>query len=61
MELQPAPRGRNPFDTSDVQRGADGIARYAGRPDSLVHMLRASVDRHRAALAVQEVGGEALT
>src|SRR3954447_7468674 len=58
---EPAPRGRNPFDTAGVERGDDGIKRYAGRPSSLVHMLRASVDRDRDATAVAEVGGESLT
>jgi len=56
-----APRGRNPFDTSGVERGADGIARYTGRPVSLVQMLRASVERDPGAEAVVEVGGERLT
>ena len=55
----PAPRGRNPFDMGGVERGADGIARYAERPASLVHMLRASVERDPAATAVVEVGGGA--
>jgi len=61
VAVEPAPRGRNPFDTSGVERGADGIARYTGRPDSLVHMLRASVERDPGADAVVEVGGERLT
>src|SRR5258708_21032607 len=61
VAVQPAPRGRNPFDTSGVERGADGIARYTGRPESLVHMLRASVERDPGAEAVVEVGGERLT
>ena len=43
----PAPRGRNPFDQTGVERGADGIARYIDRPASLVHLLRASVERDR--------------
>src|SRR4051794_19763958 len=60
-EVVPAPRGRNPFDTSRVERGADGIARYAGRPSSLVQMLRASVDLDPSARAVIEMGGETLT
>ena len=60
VAVEPAPRGRNPFDASGVERGADGIARYTGRPDSLVHMLRASVERDPAAEAVIEVGGERL-
>src|SRR3954449_1516479 len=57
----PAGRGRNPFDTSGVEQGADGIKRYTGRPDSLVHMLRASVERDRDATAIVEVGGASLT
>ncbi|HEX8122017.1 MAG TPA: AMP-binding protein [Solirubrobacteraceae bacterium] len=58
---EPAPRGRNPFDTSGVERGDDGIARYSGRPQSLVHMLRASVERDPDGLAVAEVGGDRVT
>src|SRR3954451_24265613 len=58
---EPASRGRNPFDTTGVERGEDGIKRYAGRPSSLVHMLRASVDRDASATAVAEVGGETLS
>ena len=41
-------RGRNPFDESGVERDADGRARYVDRPASLVHMLRASVERDAA-------------
>jgi acyl-CoA synthetase (AMP-forming)/AMP-acid ligase II len=59
--MQPAARGRNPFDTSGVERGVDGIARYRDRPDSLVHMLRASVARDPDAVAIVEVGGPRLT
>jgi len=58
---EPAARGRNPFPVSRVDRGADGIARYPGRPPSLVHMLRASVDRDPHATAVAEVDGGSLT
>jgi long-chain acyl-CoA synthetase len=61
IQVQPAPRGRNPFDTRGVERGADGIARYTDRPDSLVQMLRASVERDPGAEAVIEVGGERLS
>src|SRR5436305_14966508 len=43
---------------SGVERGSDGIARYTGRPDSLVHMLRASVERDPGGEAVIEIGGE---
>ena len=59
--IAPAPRGRNPFDQAGVQRGADGIARYLERPPSLVHLLRASVERDRGATAVVEVGGPSLS
>ena len=58
---QPAPRGRNPFDEHGVERGADGVARYVGRPPSLVAMLRASVEAHEGATAVLEVGGPSLS
>ena len=61
VAVEAASRGRNPFDTSGVERGADGIARYAGRPESLVDMLRSSVERDPGAEAVVEVGGERLT
>jgi acyl-CoA synthetase (AMP-forming)/AMP-acid ligase II len=61
VAVEPAPRGRNPFDNSGVERGADGIARYTDRPESLVHMLRASVERDPDSEAVVEVSGERLT
>jgi long-chain acyl-CoA synthetase len=61
MTTEPAPRGRNPFATAGVERGPDGIARYTNRPDSLVHMLRATVDRAGERLAVAEVGGYRVT
>jgi long-chain acyl-CoA synthetase len=61
VAVQLAGRGHNPFDTEGVGRGADGIARYSNRPDSLVHMLRTSVERDREATALVEVGGPALT
>jgi long-chain acyl-CoA synthetase len=49
------------FDTSGIQRGADGIARYSDRPASLVAMLRATVDRTPDAEAIVEIGGPRLT
>jgi long-chain acyl-CoA synthetase len=61
LPVDPAARGRNPFDTTGVIRGADGVARYRDRPRSLVHMLRASVERDPEALSIIEVGGERLT
>jgi len=59
--VRPAPRGRNPFDETGVDRGADGVARYLARPESLVHLLRASVDRDAEATAVTMVNGPALS
>ena len=59
--IQPYPRGRNPFDGTGVARGADGVARYVQRPDSLVQMLAQSVERDPAAVALLEVGGRSLT
>jgi long-chain acyl-CoA synthetase len=59
--IDPAPRGRNPFDTAGVEREPDGVARYPHRPDSLVQMLRESVERVGDRLAVSEVGGEQVT
>ena len=46
-----------PFDSSGVTRGPDGIKRYDGLPDSLVHMLRGSVDLHPGREAMAETGG----
>lgn len=61
MPVQPAERGANPFDVEGVERGADGIARYANRPDSLVHVLRRSVERDSGRTALVEVGGPSLS
>src|ERR1700684_2872169 len=61
LTVEPAPRGRDPFDASGVERGPDGIARYSGRPASLVELLRASVDRDSNAVAIVEVGGRSLS
>ena len=58
VAIDPAPRGRNPSDTAGTERGANGVARYTNRPDSLVHMLRGSVERVGDGPAVSEVGGE---
>jgi long-chain acyl-CoA synthetase len=58
---EPLPRGRNPFDESGVARDEDGVARYLGRPSSLVEMLRASTERDASATAVLEVAGASLT
>src|SRR5437868_14977502 len=47
-----------PFDQSGVKRGPDNIARYLGRPGSLLEMLRATVDRSPTNEAIVEIGGE---
>jgi acyl-CoA synthetase (AMP-forming)/AMP-acid ligase II len=59
--VQPAARGRNPFDQTGVERGADGVARYVDGPASLVHLLRASVDRDASAPALVMVGGPSVS
>jgi long-chain acyl-CoA synthetase len=51
----------HPFDQSGIERGADGIARYKNRPQSLVEMLRSTVEKFSKAEAVVEVGGARLT
>jgi long-chain acyl-CoA synthetase len=58
--VKPAPRGRNPFDQGGIERSADGLARYVERPASLVHLLRASVERDSSAVALVEVGGPSI-
>src|SRR6476661_2591203 len=52
---------RHPFDESGVERDADGVKRYVDLPDSVVAMLRASVERDPSAEAVVEVDGRRLT
>jgi long-chain acyl-CoA synthetase len=50
-----------PFDNSAIERGADNIARYLNRPESLLHMLRATVDKWPNKEALVELGGERIT
>ncbi len=47
----------NPFDTAGVTRGADGIKRYDGLPDSLIHMLRDVAGQYPDREALAETGG----
>ncbi len=47
-----------PFDQSGITRGSDNIARYDNRPNSLIEMLRATVDRVPNNEAIVELGGE---
>jgi long-chain acyl-CoA synthetase len=46
-----------PFDQAGIARGQDNIARYQGRPNSLIEMLRATVDRTPNSEAIVELGG----
>src|SRR5258708_20028961 len=46
------------FDQSGITRGSDNIARYDNRPNSLIEMLRATVDRAPNNEAIVELGGE---
>jgi hypothetical protein len=48
----------HPFDESAIERGDDSIARYQNRPQSLLHMLRATVDKWGDKEALVEIGGE---
>ena len=56
--VEPAARGRNPFDASGVERGPDGIAHYVDRPSSLTAMLRASVERDPDHAAIVWIDGD---
>jgi long-chain acyl-CoA synthetase len=47
-----------PFDYSGITRDSNGIAHYDGLPDSLVEMLRNSVDKFPHKEAIVEIGGE---
>src|SRR3954454_17113446 len=58
---QAAERGLAPFDTSGIERDADGGAHYTGRPESVVAMLRASVERDPDHPALVEIGGPTAT
>ena len=46
-----------PFERAGVVRGADQILRYSGLPNSLLDMLRATVDRTPNNEAIVELGG----
>jgi len=47
-----------PFEYSGISRDSEGVARYSDRPDSLVTMLRATVDKSPDHDAIVELGGE---
>src|SRR5262249_40111595 len=50
-----------PFDSSGITRDSDGIARYDRLPDSIVQMLRATVEKTPEAEAVVELAGARVT
>jgi long-chain acyl-CoA synthetase len=51
----------HPFDETGVERDAAGVKRYTDLPDSVVAMLRTSVERNPDGEAVVEVDGPRLT
>jgi acyl-CoA synthetase (AMP-forming)/AMP-acid ligase II len=59
--ITPLGRGPDPFDTTGVHRGADGIARYDRQAPSVVAAVRAGVERDPGHEALVEVGGQRLT
>ena len=50
-----------PFDQTGITRGPDQIAHYDSLPDSLLEMLRSTVDGSPGAEAIAEIGGERIT
>ncbi|RBY78917.1 long-chain fatty acid--CoA ligase [Geodermatophilus sp. TF02-6] len=59
---QPRPSpGRGPFDASGLETGPDGVRRYTGLAQNLLHLLRSAVDAHPDAEALVELGGERVT
>ena len=60
--MSPTPKtSPSHFDSTDVVRGIDGIARYRGLHESLVHMLRATVEQNRGECALVHSGSGSLT
>jgi len=53
-----SPRGENPFDSEDTSPDDNGVRRYPDLHESLVEMLRATVDRDPEAEALVQVGGD---
>ncbi|SNR81733.1 Acyl-CoA synthetase (AMP-forming)/AMP-acid ligase II [Geodermatophilus saharensis] len=51
----------SPFDDSGIERDAAGVRHYTGLPESVVAMLRASVERDPGGEAVVELDGPRLT
>jgi acyl-CoA synthetase (AMP-forming)/AMP-acid ligase II len=55
------PRSHNPFPTTGVSRGADGVPRYDRLPATLLDMLAEQVDNRPNSEAVVELGADRLT
>src|SRR5580704_5242303 len=50
-----------PFDQGAILRGEDGIARYQNLPNSLLEMLRRTVERVPETEALVQIGGERIS
>ena len=50
-----------PFDMSGVERSDDGVLRYTGLPQSLLHMFRDAVERTPDRECIVVLGGERVT
>ena len=61
MEKQGRKARLEPFDMSGIERGDDGVLRYAGRPASLVEMLRSTVESKPDSEAIVELDGPRIT
>ncbi|WP_456598701.1 class I adenylate-forming enzyme family protein [Blastococcus sp. SYSU DS0616] len=61
MSTDSAATGEQPFDTSGIELGADGIRRYTGLPVNLVRVLLAQATTRADSPAIVELGGGELT
>jgi long-chain acyl-CoA synthetase len=57
MAVAALPRGANPFDSTGVEPDENGVRRYTSLHESLLEMLRESVERDPTAEALKEVDG----
>lgn len=61
MAIAAPSRGANPFDSTGVEPDENGVRRYTNLHESLLEMLRESVERDPTAEALKEVDGESAT
>ncbi|HEY8704671.1 MAG TPA: AMP-binding protein [Gaiellaceae bacterium] len=61
MAIAAPSRGANPFDSTGVEPDENGVRRYTNLHESILEMLRESVERDPAAEALKEVDGESVT